>query len=53
MKPVAFERITLEAAHFMSGHFTLLKTDRGWKIVSAAYSVEPGPQTENPAGPPH
>ncbi len=33
--------------------FTLLKTDRGWKIVSAAYSVEPGPQTENPAGPPH
>ncbi len=32
--------------------FTLLKTDEGWKIVCAAYSVEPGAQTENPAGPP-
>lgn len=33
--------------------FTLLKTDAGWKIVCAAYSVEPGGKTENPAGPPH
>lgn len=32
--------------------FTLLKTDAGWKIVCAAYSVEPGTKTENPAGPP-
>jgi hypothetical protein len=32
--------------------FTLLKTDQGWKIVCGAYSVEPGGQTENPAGPP-
>lgn len=32
--------------------FTLLKTDAGWKIVCAAYTVEPGTQTENPAGPP-
>jgi ketosteroid isomerase-like protein len=32
--------------------FTLLKTDTGWKIACAAYSVEPGTQTENPAGPP-
>lgn len=32
--------------------FTLLKTDQGWKIVCGAYSVEPGAQTENPAGPP-
>lgn len=32
--------------------FTLLKTDPGWKIVGAAYSVEPGTKTENPAGPP-
>ena len=33
--------------------FTLLKTDTGWKIVCAAYSVESGGKTENPAGPPH
>jgi Putative lumazine-binding len=33
--------------------FTLMKTDAGWKIVSLAYSVEPGTQTENPAGPPN
>jgi hypothetical protein len=32
--------------------FTLLKTDQGWKIVCAAYSVEPGAKSENPAGPP-
>jgi hypothetical protein len=32
--------------------FTLIKTDAGWKIVCAAYSVEPGEKTENPAGPP-
>ncbi|HEY0863667.1 MAG TPA: nuclear transport factor 2 family protein [Lacunisphaera sp.] len=32
--------------------FTLLKTDTGWKIACAAYSVEPATQTENPAGPP-
>lgn len=32
--------------------FTLLKTDSGWKIVCAAYSVEPATQTENPVGPP-
>jgi hypothetical protein len=32
--------------------FTLLKTDQGWKIACCAYSVEPGAQTENPAGPP-
>lgn len=32
--------------------FTLLKTDTGWKIVCAAYSVEPATRTENPAGPP-
>lgn len=32
--------------------FTLLRTDAGWKIVCAAYSVEPGAQTEHPAGPP-
>ena len=32
--------------------FTLLKTDRGWKIACCAYSVEPSAQTENPAGPP-
>ena len=32
--------------------FTLLKTDQGWKIACAAYSVEPGVKTENPAGPP-
>ncbi len=32
--------------------FTLMKTDVGWKIVSLAYSVEPGTQTENPVGPP-
>ena len=32
--------------------FTLLKTDAGWKIVCAAYSVEPGAKTGNPAGPP-
>ena len=32
--------------------FTLIKTDQGWKIVCAAYSVEPGAKTENPAGPP-
>ena len=33
--------------------FTLLKTDAGWKIATCAYSVEPGGQTENPAGAPH
>lgn len=32
--------------------FTLIKTDQGWKIVGAAYSVEPSDKTENPAGPP-
>ena len=32
--------------------FTLLKTDQGWKMVCAAYSVEPGTKTENPAGEP-
>jgi len=32
--------------------FSLLKTDTGWKIVCATYSVEPGAKTENPAGPP-
>ncbi|MBI5770523.1 MAG: nuclear transport factor 2 family protein [Verrucomicrobia bacterium] len=32
--------------------FTLLKTDAGWKIASAAYTVEPSAQTQNPAGPP-
>ena len=32
--------------------FTLIKTDQGWKVVCGAYSVEPGTQTENPAGPP-
>lgn len=33
--------------------FTLLKTDSGWKIAGAAYSVEPGTKTENPDGPPN
>lgn len=32
--------------------FTLLKSDQGWKIVSLVFSVEPGPRTEHPAGPP-
>ena len=32
--------------------FTLFQTDRGWQIVSVAYSVEPGTKTEHPAGPP-
>jgi hypothetical protein len=32
--------------------YTLLKTDRGWKIVGLAFTIEPGPTTENPSGPP-
>jgi hypothetical protein len=32
--------------------YTLLKTDLGWKIVGLVFTVEPGPKTENPAGPP-
>jgi len=32
--------------------YTLLKTDTGWKIVGLVFTVEPGPKTENPAGPP-
>ncbi|MSU23068.1 MAG: hypothetical protein EXS32_04510 [Opitutus sp.] len=40
-------------SHNGSDCFTLLKTDQGWKIASAAYSIEPGSRTENPAGPPH
>jgi len=33
--------------------YTLLKTDAGWKIAGLVFTIEPGPRTENPAGPPH
>ena len=33
--------------------YSLLKTADGWKIVGLVFTVEPGPGTENPAGPPH
>ena len=33
--------------------YSLLKTADGWKIVGLVFTVEPGPATENPAGPPH
>lgn len=32
--------------------FVMLKGPDGWKVVSLAYSTEPGGKTENPAGPP-
>ncbi len=32
--------------------FVLMKTDKGWKIVSLAFTTEPGGVSENPAGPP-
>lgn len=32
--------------------FTLLRTSAGWKIVNAAYTVEPSDQTQHAAGPP-
>ena len=32
--------------------FTLMKLDDGWKIISAAYTIEPAGPTKNPAGSP-
>lgn len=32
--------------------YVLMRTDAGWKIASLVFTVEPGPATEHPDGPP-
>jgi ketosteroid isomerase-like protein len=39
-------------SHNGTDTFTLMKGDAGWKIVNAAYTVEPSDTTQHPAGPP-